>query len=93
MFRFGRSVFWIVLAVFGLLLGSTKALSAQETVNNASVSGRVTDPSGAVVAGAEVVARQIETNLTNTASTDSEGRFRFPYLQVGTYEIKIRRPG
>jgi hypothetical protein len=67
--------------------------SAQETVNYASVSGRVTDPSGAVVAGAQVDARQTETNLTAAAETDGEGRFRFPYLKVGPYEITIHRPG
>ena len=52
---------------------------AQETINYASISGRVTDPPGGVVAGAQVSARQTETNLTGDATTDGEGRFRFPY--------------
>jgi Carboxypeptidase regulatory-like domain len=51
---------------------------AQDTLNFASVGGRVTDPSGAVVAGAQVAARQTETNVTATAVTDGEGRFRYP---------------
>ena len=67
--------------------------SAQETVNFASVSGRVTDPSGAVVEGASVTARQIDTNATSTATTGQDGRFRFPYLKVGPYEIKVRQQG
>jgi hypothetical protein len=67
--------------------------SAQETVNYASVSGRVTDPSGAVVAGARVDARQTDTNAAATTETDREGRFRFPYLRVGPYEIVVRQPG
>jgi hypothetical protein len=67
--------------------------AAQETTNSASVGGRVTDPSGAVVEGAEVAARQTDTNLTRTATTDGEGRFRFPYLKVGPYEISVRMPG
>jgi Carboxypeptidase regulatory-like domain/TonB dependent receptor len=66
---------------------------AQETVNYASVSGRVTDPQGAVVPGAQVSARQLETNVTAETATDSEGRFRFPYLRVGTYEVKVRAQG
>ena len=67
--------------------------SAQETINSASVSGRVNDPSGAVVQGAAVTARQIDTNLVSSTKTDPEGRFRFPYLKVGRYEIKVRQPG
>jgi hypothetical protein len=66
---------------------------AQETVNYASVGGRVIDPQGAVVPGAQVTARQTETNITSEAVTDQEGRFRFPYLRVGPYEIKVRLEG
>ncbi len=69
------------------------AAAAQETVNNASVSGRVTDPQGAVVPGATVVARQTETNITTDGVTDASGRFRFTYLRVGTYEITVSLPG
>jgi hypothetical protein len=67
--------------------------SAQETINYASVSGRVTDPSGAVVAGAQVSARHTATNVTATAETDGEGRFRFPYLKVGPYDITVHQDG
>jgi len=54
---------------------------------------RVTDPQGAVIRGAHVTARQVETNLTAEAVTDGEGRFRFPYLRVGSYEITVRQSG
>ena len=67
--------------------------SAQETINYASVSGRVTDPTGAVVQDALVIARQTETNLSNSAKTDREGRFRFPYLRVGQYDITVHARG
>ena len=66
---------------------------AQETINYASVGGRVTDPAGAVVSGAEVVARQADTNIAHTETTDRDGRFRFPYLKIGQYEIAVRHPG
>jgi len=75
------------------VLLAAQAVSAQESLNSASVSGRVTDASGAAIDGAQVTARQTETNLTGSAETDREGRFRFPYLRVGRYEIKIHHPG
>ncbi len=74
------------VATAGIVLG-------QETVNYASISGRVTDPSGGVVTNAQVVARQSATNLSSTVLTDSEGRFRFPYLRIGTYEITVHKEG
>jgi carboxypeptidase family protein/TonB-dependent receptor-like protein len=66
---------------------------AQETINYASVSGRVTDPQGAVVPGAQVSARQTDTNVTLETVTNSEGRFRFPYLKVGSYEVRVHVQG
>ena len=93
MLRSGRSVFWRIVVVVGLFTGIASCLQAQETVNNASVSGWVSDASGAVVIGAVVTARHMEANLTNTANTDTEGRFRFPYLRVGHYEIKVSQHG
>jgi hypothetical protein len=67
--------------------------AAQQSIDYASVSGRVVDSSGAVVPGADAVARHTQTNVTSTAVTDSEGRFRFPYLRVGPYEIQVRLNG
>ena len=76
-----------------LLLLAGAFCSAQQTVNYASVGGRVTDPSGAVVEGAEVNARQTETNIVSATKTDHEGRFLFPYLKVGAYEVSVRHEG
>lgn len=66
---------------------------AQETMNNATVGGRVTDPSGAVVAGAKVVARHVDTNLATTTETDREGLFHFPYLRLGAFEVVVTKDG
>jgi hypothetical protein len=75
-----------------LLLGAAAA-HAQDTITFASLGGRVTDPSGAMVAGAQVSARRTETNQTSVTLTDQEGRFRLPYLKVGLYEVTVRHPG
>ncbi len=74
-------------------LAAAGVADAQETVNFGSVSGRVTDPQGAVVPGATVTARQTETNVTAEAVTDAEGRFRFAYLRVGPYEVSVHLQG
>jgi hypothetical protein len=72
---------------------SANLAAAQETINSASVGGRVTDPQNAVVPSARVVARHSETNLVAETFTDQEGRFRFPYLRVGPYELTVHVQG
>ena len=81
---------YLCLLALGLL---AVPACAQETINNASLAGRVTDPTGAVIRNASVSARDLATNLTSTAVTDSAGRFRFPYLQVGQYVVTIHSAG
>lgn len=69
------------------------ACCAQETVHLASISGRVTDASGAVVDGARITARQTDTNVSVFAVTGKDGRFRLPYLRLGPYELVVRQTG
>jgi hypothetical protein len=80
-------------ALISLLELLPQNASAQETVNTASVSGRVTDASSAAVNGARVTARQTDTNIQSVVETDLQGLFRFPYLRVGSYEITVHREG
>ena len=87
---FRETVWACALAQVVLLAPYAKA---QETINFASLSGRVTDPSDLVVQDAQVTVRQTETNSVTAASTDKEGRFRFAYLRVGSYNLTIHQPG
>ncbi len=87
--RFMGRVFLFAICVCVM----TRALAAQETINYGTISGRVTDPQGAVVPGASVTVRQSETNLTRDTLTDQEGRFRFPYLRVGRYDVVVHLAG
>jgi hypothetical protein len=66
---------------------------AQQSVDYASIGGRVLDPTGAAVAGARVSARHVETNVTATTVTDGSGRFRLPALRIGSYELIVRQAG
>jgi hypothetical protein len=86
---------WVAaIMVVAVCIGAGPAIvAAQETVNAASISGRVLDPLGGVVIGAQVTARQVDTNVSSSVVTGPDGRFRFPYLHVGSYEITIRAAG
>jgi hypothetical protein len=64
---------------------------AQQT--SGTLSGRIEDVGGAVVSGASLTATNLGTNQKQTATTDREGRYRFPYLQVGRYQLSIEAQG
>lgn len=81
------------LSLVGILLASAWPVVAQQTVGDASVSGRVTDASGAIVAGADVTVVQTQTGVTGTTVSGDDGRFRFPYLRVGPYQLTVSRSG
>jgi hypothetical protein len=80
-----------ILAMLLLLCGHYAM--AQQTVTSATLSGRVQDASGAVVSGASLTATSLETNQKQMATTDYDGRYRFPYLQVGSYVLSVDAQG
>jgi hypothetical protein len=88
--RGGVPVRWRIAALVCVALTCAHPVFAQQSVDYGSVGGRVTDPQGAVVPGANVTARQVETNVTVETATDSLGRFRFANLKVGSYELKVQ---
>src|SRR5713226_242377 len=62
--------------------------------DRASITGRVTDPSGANVVGASVKVTNINTGATFDATTNDDGRFVVPsILQVGLYRVEATKPG
>lgn len=78
------------IALFALLC---PLATAQETIHLASISGRVIDPSGAMVENAKISLRQGATNLLRETSSDKEGRFRLPYLRVGASDLAVEKMG
>jgi len=75
--------------IAGVLLGTLAAWAAII----GSISGVVTDPSGAVVPGVTVVATSVSTNVRSTAVTDGKGFYNLPTLSVGTYNISTSQAG
>jgi hypothetical protein len=59
----------------------------------ATVLGRVTDQSGAVVTGAIVQIRNVETNAVASASTNTDGLYSIPSLRPGHYVISVSKAG
>jgi hypothetical protein len=59
----------------------------------ATVTGRVTDPSRAVVPNATVLVRNIQTNEAVSVNTNSEGVYNAPFLRPGVYSITVEAPG
>ena len=78
---------------FGVAIFIVFAFSLAWASITGSISGVVTDPSGAVVAGANVVATNIQTGVKSTATTDSKGFYSLPALAVGTYILEITHQG
>ena len=83
----------VIVLTLTLFLFLPLCLHGQEALTTASMTGRVLDPSGAVVAHASVSALRTATNETFTVSTDDQGRFRFPYLPVGLYTVRVQPDG
>src|SRR6516162_3189887 len=80
------------LFILGLfVLSAVCPLSAQ--IDRASLSGTVTDPSGAVVAGAKVDAIASDTGKEREVLTNEEGIYVIPALPVGTYTLAFSHEG
>ena len=82
-----------VFALASVMLAWALRGFAQQSVDYASIGGRVLDQTGAAVAGAQVRARHIDTNVTTATLTDGSGRFRLPALRIGNYELIVRQAG
>lgn len=81
----------ISIAIFCMLFCIGQVF-AQSTVTG-GINGKVTDPQGAVVPNAKVIATNLGTNSVVTVMSNSEGEFRVPNLQPGKYRIEVSGSG
>lgn len=58
-----------------------------------SMGGSVADPSGALVTGAAVTVRDVDTGMERNVTTDSSGHYRVMSLPVGAYQVVVNKPG
>src|SRR5215470_2570082 len=82
-----RPFVWTICLV--LLL--SPAILAQVTTG--TITGAVTDPSGAAVPNAHVTATNVGTALSRSVESNGEGEYRIEFLPVGEYSVEISAPG
>jgi hypothetical protein len=84
---------WRGLALASCFLGVAASGWAQTQITSGVIQGSVVDPSGGVVPGASVEARNVDTNLKRVLSTGDDGRFVFLQLPSGTYTVTTSKDG
>ena len=87
--KFSFVLIWILAA----LLVAPQALFGQANAVDAAVNGYVVDPSKTPVAGAHIKLTNIATSISQEATTDGAGYYRFPLVHVGTYRLETVATG
>lgn len=91
-----RGSFWrgcAAAAVLGLLVLATPQLLRAQSQTTGAISGTVTDPSGAVIPRATVVATNVATGAQRQVGTNADGHFTFAQLDPGSYRLKATKSG
>jgi Carboxypeptidase regulatory-like domain len=76
----------LVLTLFASIRVNAQAVGA-------TLSGTVSDPSGAIITGAQIAIRNKGTDVTRTLTSDSSGFYSAPNLLPGTYEVTVTATG
>jgi hypothetical protein len=80
---------WLVGVAVVVLACVTHEAAAQ----NAQIAGTVKDETGGVLPGVTITARNVETGLSRSASTDAAGNYRLPALPPGVYSVQAQLQG
>src|SRR6185295_5862919 len=67
--------------------------AAQQGAASAAMNVRVGDESGAAMAEAKVTVLNVDRNQSYQPTSDTPGAYRFLFLPLGAYELKVERPG
>ena len=85
-----RQLHRLSLVAFLALLVAMPAYAQKIT---GTIRGTVTDPTGAIIAGAKVTVKNEDTGLTRSGTTTSDGIYAFAELPVGSYRVEVEHPG
>jgi hypothetical protein len=84
---------WAIMALVAVTLFATSGLLSAQTNGTGAVSGSITDPSSAVVAGALVKVTNVDTGETRSTITTSQGAYRVTLLPPGQYTLEVTKQG
>ena len=88
-----RNYGFLCFATIYCLCLLTTVVSVYGQAATASISGRVTDSTGAVIAEAPVTIKNVGTTFVQTVNTDAQGRYSVPDLPIGTYQVQAAKTG
>ena len=81
---------WVAIVIASVFTSICRMATSQSTT---SLSGRVTDTSGATVAGASVTVTSAATSAARTGTTNPNGEFQFSQLAPGKYNLTVTAQG
>jgi Carboxypeptidase regulatory-like domain len=87
--RIPRRATLSLLSLLLILLNPFCALAGQ----GGTISGTIRDPTGAVIPGAVVTIRNVETGIRQTTTSNQDGFYSLPSLPIGDYDIAVRHVG
>jgi hypothetical protein len=83
----------VQLRVCRLFIACLFAITALAQQPTGTITGAVSDPTGAAVVGAKVVATNLNTGLTRDTSTANDGGYVFPLVPAGFYSVSVEAQG
>jgi Carboxypeptidase regulatory-like domain len=89
--RLAFFVGWVLCVAFVCTLAVSSARA--QTASSGSITGLVTDPQGSAVPGADVTLTDIATNTKQSLNTNDSGRYNFPVVNPGLYDIVVSKTG
>jgi len=89
--RLAFFVGWVVCIVLAFAVAVNSAHA--QTASSGSITGLVTDPQGGVVPGADVTLTDMTTNSKQVSNTNDAGRYIFPVVNPGLYDVLVTKAG
>src|SRR3569833_1534994 len=84
-----KKITYAAISLFLLVILAPNAMYAQATASG-TISGTISDPSQAVINGAEVTITSVSTGTSRTMVTNNSGSYRFDLLQAGAYKLTVK---